>query len=53
MVGMQKDIHAEESRANNPSVIDTAALNLWMNQDARQTGRYSPEISQVLSFEKE
>jgi len=53
MVGMQKDVHAEESRDNNPSVIDTAALNLWMNQDAGQTGWDSPERSQVISLEKE
>ena len=49
MVGMQKDVHAEESRGNNPSVIDTAALNLWMNQDAGQTGRDFP-AAQLLQL---
>jgi hypothetical protein len=53
MIDMEKDVNTGESRGNNLSVIDTAVLNLWMNQDAGQTGRNSPERSQVISLKKE
>jgi PAS domain S-box-containing protein len=49
MIGMKKVLNSEVSRGNNPSVIDVAALNLWMNQDVEQTGRDFP-AAQLLQL---